>query len=61
MDPLPQINRVFSMIMQQERKAQYGIIVAPASAIEDTSTGLVNVVDAQRQFGRGRGNASFQG
>lgn len=61
MDPLPQINRVFSMIMQQERKAQYGIIVAPASVVEDTSAGLVNAVDAQRQFGRGRGNAGFQG
>ena len=60
MDPLPQINRVISMIMQQERKAQYGIIVAPTSVIKDTSTRLVNVVDAQRKFGRGSGNAGFQ-
>jgi len=58
MEPLPQINRVFSMIMQQERKTQFGIIAAPTSAIEDTNTGLVNVVDAQRQFGRGRGGRS---
>jgi hypothetical protein len=47
--------------MQQERKAQYGIIVAPTSAIDDSNTRLVNVVDGQRQFGRGRGNANFQG
>jgi len=60
MDLLPQINRVFSMIMLQERKAQYGIIDAPTSAIDDTNTRLVNVVDAHRQFGRGKGNANFQ-
>ena len=61
MDPLPQINRVFSMIMEQERKAQYGIIDAPTSAIDDSNTRLVDVVDGQRQFGRGRGNDNFQG
>jgi hypothetical protein len=60
MDPLPQINRVFSMIMQQERKVQYSMISAPAVSLDETPTGLVNVVDGQRQFRRGRGNNTFQ-
>jgi len=61
MGPLPQINILFSMIMQQEIKAQCGIIVAPTSTIDDSNTGLVNDVDGQRQFGRGRAYSNFQG
>jgi len=60
MDPLPQINRVFSMVMQQERKMQYNIVSSPNLSIDDTTSGLVNAMDGQRQFGRGRGNG-FQG
>jgi hypothetical protein len=52
MDPLPQINRVFSMVLQQERKMQYNVVATP---IDDTTSGLVNAMDGQRQFGRGRG------
>ena len=60
MDPMPPINRVFSLVMQQERKLKYGVINVPNTPLEET-TGLVNVVNAQKQFGRGRGGNSFQG
>src|SRR3954471_1545677 len=54
MDPLPQINRVFSMVMQQERKI-CGAGVTLTGITED-GTGMVNVVDSSKQAGRGRGN-----
>lgn len=50
MDPLPQISRVFSMIMRQERKMKYIMISAPAVSLDETTTGLVNVGDGQREF-----------
>ena len=46
--------------MQQERKLQYGVVSVPNSPLEET-TGLVNVVNGHKQFGRGRGGNSFQG
>ena len=57
---MPQINRVFSLVMQQERKLQYGVINMQNTPLED-NTGLVDVVNGQRQFGRGRGGNSYQG
>jgi len=60
MDPMPPINRVFSMVMQHERKLQYGVINTQNTPLEDT-TSLVNAVNGQKQFGRGRGNNGFQG
>jgi len=60
MDPLPQINRVFSMVMQQEINMQYNVVSSPTTSIDDKTSGLVNAMDGQRQFGRGIGN-SFQG
>jgi len=60
MDHLPQINRVFSMLMQQERKMQYNVVSSPTIPVDDKASGLVNAKDGQRQFGRGRGD-SFQG
>jgi len=53
MDPLPQISRVFSMIMRQERKMKYIMISAPAVSLDETTTGLVNVGDGQREFRKG--------
>jgi hypothetical protein len=61
MDPLPQINRVFSMVMQQERKMQYNVASSPAITLDDTTSGLINAIDGQKQFGRGRGNGFSQG
>jgi len=60
MDLMPPINRVFSMVMQQERKLQYGVINVQSTPLDDT-TSLVNAVNGQKQFGRGRGNSSYQG
>jgi len=34
---------------------QYNVVYTP---LDDTTSGFVNVVDGQRQFGRGRGNSS---
>jgi len=48
------------MVMHQERKMQYNVVSSPTISVDDTTYGLVNVMDGQRQFGRGRGN-SFQG
>lgn len=50
MEQMPQINRVFSMIMQQERKVQYGT----CSIVDDESTALVNATNDTRSNGRGR-------
>ncbi|XP_058732774.1 uncharacterized protein LOC131604347 [Vicia villosa] len=52
MDPLPPINKVFSMVLQQERKI-CGTIFPPLNATEDGS-GMVNAVEG-KQGGRGRG------
>ena len=60
MDPMPPINRVFSLVMQQERKLQYGVVHVQNTPLED-NTGLVNAVNGQKQFGRGRGGTSYQG
>ncbi|XP_058727448.1 uncharacterized protein LOC131598898 [Vicia villosa] len=56
MDPLPQINRVFSMVMQQERKI-CGLNFSNNSVIEE-APGMVNAVESSKQFGRGRGNGN---
>jgi hypothetical protein len=56
MNPLPAINRIFSMVLQHER--QYN------STHLDESKVLVNANDARRSQGRGRGstsNGSYQG
>lgn len=60
MDLMPPINRLFSMVMQQERKLQYVVINVQSTPLDDT-TRLVNAVNGQKQFGRGRGSSSYQG
>ena len=60
MDHMPPINRVFSMVMQQERKLQYDVVSVQNTPLEDT-TSLVNVVNGQKQFCRGRGSNAYQG
>jgi hypothetical protein len=60
MDPMPPINRVFSMVMQQERKLQYGVVHVQNTSLED-NTGLVNAANGQKPFGKGRGGTPFQG
>ena len=49
MDPLPSINRVFSMVIQHERQQPSSII-----ALEEHNT-LVNSAENRRPAGRGRG------
>ncbi|XP_058765446.1 uncharacterized protein LOC131638937 [Vicia villosa] len=59
MEPLPQINKVFSMVLQQERKiCGAGVLLPGNNTIED-GTGMVNAVDSNKQFGRGRGNNGY--
>jgi len=47
-------------VVQQERKVQYGVVNVQNTPLEDT-TGLVNAVNGQKQFGRGSGNNSYKG
>jgi len=47
MDPMPPINRVFSMVMQQERKLQYGVSNVQNTPLEDDAW-LVNAVNGQK-------------
>ncbi|XP_058746593.1 uncharacterized protein LOC131619522 [Vicia villosa] len=55
MDPLPQINKVLSMVMQQERKIS-GTLFTSNIVVEEGES-MINVVDGTKQsFGRGRGN-----
>jgi len=49
------INKVFSMIMQQERKIEYGVLTV---VNVDDHGALVNVVDGSRGYDRGKGNGS---
>lgn len=57
MEPFPQINRVFSMVLEQERHLE------PAGKVEidEESSNVVNAVDAGRNFGRGKGLMNNQG
>jgi len=60
MDHMPSINIVFSMVVQQERKQQYGVVNVQNTPLKDT-TSLVNAMNGQNQFGRGRENNYYQG
>jgi hypothetical protein len=53
MEPSPVINKVFSMVMQQERKLSFGL----TSSASDDSNALVNIVEGSKSYGRGRGEA----
>jgi hypothetical protein len=60
MEPMPLINKVFTMVMQQERKLSYGL----NSSASDDSNALVNAVEGSKSYGRGRGRGNgnnFQG
>jgi hypothetical protein len=53
MEPLPPINKVFSMVMQHERQ-----FASSQSVLElDEGKALVNASDARRSYGAGRGKA----
>lgn len=53
MDPLPSMNRIFSMVIQHERQGNF--------AISDDSKALVNAVEYKRPQGRGRGSPQTTG
>jgi hypothetical protein len=58
MDPLPQINKVFSMVIQHERQF---VSTSGGLEVEDSKV-LINASDAKRSQGRGRGsNNSYSG
>ncbi|PNY16332.1 retrovirus-related Pol polyprotein from transposon TNT 1-94, partial [Trifolium pratense] len=62
MEPLPNINKVLSMVLQDERQQNYGVNVSIDSKHEETEV-LANAVEnlgARRGFGRGRGNGGNQ-
>ncbi|KAK2448054.1 hypothetical protein QL285_007356 [Trifolium repens] len=55
MEPLPPINKVFSMVIQHERQ-----FASSQSALDlDESKALVNASDARRSYGAGRGKGSY--
>ena len=51
MDPVPSLNRVFSMILTQERQNRLGFV--------DDTTADVNAVDTRKGQGRGRSSTSM--
>jgi hypothetical protein len=55
MEPLPPINKVFSMVMQHERQ------FASSQSVLDLNEGkaLVNASDARRSQSMGRGKGSY--
>ncbi|XP_057452732.1 uncharacterized protein LOC130744575 [Lotus japonicus] len=59
MKPLPTLNEVFSMVIQQERQSASG----SSSQNVNESRSLVNVVDSRNGYGRGRGqgNQNYSG
>ncbi|GAU31058.1 hypothetical protein TSUD_214940 [Trifolium subterraneum] len=63
MEPLSTINKVLSMVLQEERQQSYGL-TPQVDAKTESSDALANSVDrhgARRGYGRGRGNFSYQG
>ncbi|XP_058782613.1 uncharacterized protein LOC131657147 [Vicia villosa] len=57
MDPLPQINRVISMVMPQERKISGTLFTSNNTA--DEGACMVNAVDrSKKPYGRGIGNGN---
>jgi hypothetical protein len=54
MEPMPLINKVFSMVKQQERKMQYEI----SPSVNDESGILVSTIDGSKLYGRGKGDGS---
>jgi hypothetical protein len=52
MDPLPSINKVYSLVIQKESNNS-GVTASPS--IEDSNI-LVNASDARKPFGRGKPN-----
>jgi len=54
MDPLPSINKVYSMVIQEESNNTAPTLVS----IEDSSI-LVNVSDARKPYGHGKSNSGF--
>jgi hypothetical protein len=53
MDPLPPINKIFSMAIQYERQ-----FVAPNAGLEVEDKVLANASDSRRPQGRGRGSSN---
>lgn len=53
MEPLPTMNRAFSMVIKQERQCRYGVV--------DEPTTLINAADTGKSSGRGRGFVSKSG
>lgn len=47
MDPMPPINRVFPLVMQQETMLQYGVVNVQNTPLEETAC-LVNVVNGKK-------------
>ncbi|XP_073219624.1 uncharacterized protein [Cicer arietinum] len=54
MELLPQVNKVFYMILPQERNMNYGVSSTTVDIVDDP-TALVNAVDGGRSYGRGKG------
>jgi hypothetical protein len=52
MDPLPSINKVYSLVIQEESN-NYSTSITPAA--EDSSI-LINATEGRKPFGRGKGN-----
>jgi len=57
MDHLPSINKVYSLVVQEESNS----IPLPSSASLDDSNILVNASDANRSFGRGMNSNGCKG
>ncbi|PNX63371.1 putative TIR-NBS-LRR resistance protein [Trifolium pratense] len=62
MEPLPTINKVLSIVLQDERQQNYGLTASIDSKNGETEA-LANAVEnlgARRGFGRGRGHGGNQ-
>ncbi|GAU22921.1 hypothetical protein TSUD_326940 [Trifolium subterraneum] len=57
MDPLPSINKIFSMVIQHERQ----FVAINGDLLVDESKAIVNASDSRRSYGRGRGYSSSHG
>lgn len=62
-EPLPTINKVLSIMLQEERQQKYGANSRPDVKVEETDA-LANSFEgggSNRNFGKGRGYNGYQG
>jgi len=55
MDPLPPLNKVYFLVVQEESNNS---IFSPSPPVQDDSSVLINASESRKSFGRGKNSSS---